>query len=65
MTGTGDADLYLRVGTAPTSSVYDCRPYESGSNESCEVTITTPAPVHLLVRGYAATSTFLLIGRAQ
>ena len=25
--GTGDADLYVRRGSAPTTSTYDCRPY--------------------------------------
>jgi hypothetical protein len=25
--GTGDADLYVKFGSAPTTSVYDCRPY--------------------------------------
>lgn len=33
--GTGDADLYVRRGTEPSSSVYDCRPYQYGNNESC------------------------------
>lgn len=35
MTGTGDADLYVRWGSAPTSSSYTCRPYKNGSNEEC------------------------------
>ena len=33
--GTGDADLYVRKGAAPTDSTYDCRPYKNGNNESC------------------------------
>jgi hypothetical protein len=52
MTGTGDADLYVRVGDSPTTSNYDCRPYLSGSNESC--TIVGPAEVYFGVRGYTA-----------
>ncbi|MGR5390581.1 trypsin-like peptidase domain-containing protein [Vibrio crassostreae] len=35
--GVGDADLYIRSGAEPTKSTYDCRPYRSGSFESCEV----------------------------
>ncbi len=35
LSGTGDADLYLRRGEAPTSTDYDCRPYASGSDERC------------------------------
>ena len=35
--GSGDADLYTRFGSQPTTSSYDCRPYASGNNESCPV----------------------------
>lgn len=60
-TGTGDADLYVRIGTAPTQTTYDCRPYRSDANETCEVNLTTSAPVHVMVRGYSA-STYTLAG---
>ncbi|TQV72196.1 PKD domain-containing protein [Aliikangiella marina] len=33
--GSGDADLYVRFGAAPTDSVYDCRPYRNGNSETC------------------------------
>ncbi|MEO7324793.1 MAG: PKD domain-containing protein, partial [Dokdonella sp.] len=33
--GTGDADMYVKFGSAPTTSSYDCRPYVSGNAESC------------------------------
>ena len=33
---SGDLDLYVRKGTQPTTSAYDCRPYLNGSSESCE-----------------------------
>ncbi len=33
--GTGDADLYVRFGSQPTTNQYDCRPYLNGNNESC------------------------------
>lgn len=62
MTGTGDADLYVRIGTAPTATLYDCRPYKAGSKESCRVNLATDAPIHVMVRGYAATSNFSLTG---
>jgi hypothetical protein len=52
MTGTGDADLYVRVGLAPTTGEYDCRPYQYNSSESCAVSLSSPAPVHVMVRGY-------------
>jgi Bacterial pre-peptidase C-terminal domain len=65
MTGTGDADLYVRVGTAPTTKTYDCRPYKAGSKESCTVELNTDAQLHVMVRGYASDSTYELTGGRQ
>ena len=56
MTGTGDADLYVRNGSAPTVSAYDCRPYTSGSTESC--TQTGAGDFFVSVYGYDATSNY-------
>jgi vibriolysin len=36
--GTGDADMYVKRGAQPTSSVYDYRPYLTGNAESVNVT---------------------------
>ncbi len=64
LTGTGDADLYIRVGKAPTATTFDCRPYKTGTNESCKVDLAQPAPIYVQVRGYAAgNSTFELAGK--
>jgi hypothetical protein len=64
MTGAGgDADLYVRIGSAPTQTAYDCRPYKTGSNETCEVTLAQPAPIHVMVRGYSGTPSFDLVGK--
>ena len=60
MTGTGDADLYVRFGATPTASSYNCRPYLNGSNESCDLTVPTgQTQAYILVNGYAA-ATFSL-----
>jgi hypothetical protein len=56
MTGTGDADLYVRKGGAPTLTSYDCRPYQGGSAESCSV--VGPGAVYVGINGYAASSTY-------
>lgn len=37
MSGTNDADLYVKKDSQPTSSDYDCRPYKSGSAENCSL----------------------------
>jgi hypothetical protein len=61
ITGSGDADLYVRTGAAPTTAQYDCRPYRTSSNETCMVTLNAAAPVHVMVRGYSPTATFHLV----
>ncbi|XPS89403.1 peptidase C1A [Desulfosarcina variabilis str. Montpellier] len=33
--GSGDADLHTLLGARPTSSEYDCQPYQYGNNEEC------------------------------
>lgn len=65
MTGTGDADLYVRKGAAPMTTTYDCRPYKSGSVEECTVALTTPTTIHVMVRGYKDFSTFELVGNIK
>jgi hypothetical protein len=60
ITGSGDADLYVRANEAPTTAKYDCRPYKSGSAEKCTMTLAAPALFHVMVRGYAASSSFHL-----
>nr|WP_328796943.1 PPC domain-containing protein [Luteimonas deserti] len=60
--GTGDADLYVRRGSAPTTTVYDCRPYLSGSNETCSFATPQPGTWHVTVRGYSAYSGATLRG---
>ncbi|MCB9737312.1 MAG: PPC domain-containing protein [Deltaproteobacteria bacterium] len=60
--GSGDADIYVRVGGEPTLSLYDCRPYLGSSNEVCEVELGSEAPIYVLVDGYATSSTFELVG---
>jgi len=54
--GTGDVDLFVRLGTAPTTSSYDCRPYASGNNENCNFATPQSGIYHILVRGYSSYS---------
>ncbi|WP_431687530.1 endonuclease [Hahella sp. NBU794] len=51
--GKGDADLFVRFGAAPTSSVYDCRPYAGGNNETCEFKGPAAGDYHVMVSGYS------------
>ncbi|WP_437554541.1 M57 family metalloprotease [Sorangium sp. So ce367] len=55
MTGTGDPDLYVRFGSAPTTASYSCRPYLSGASETCTLTVPTgQTKAYVKVRGYSA-----------
>ena len=59
ITGTGDADLYVREGNKPTTGSYDCRPYNDGSSESC--TLEAPGDFYVSIRGYKASEFDLAI----
>lgn len=60
--GTGDADMYVRAGSAPTTATYDCRPYASGNSETCTLTPTTATTYYINVRAYSAYSGVTLKG---
>ncbi len=59
--GSGDADLYLRHGSAPTTSTYDCRPYVNGNNETCSVAAPQSGTWHVMVRAYTSFSGVALV----
>jgi len=59
--GSGDADLYVKFGSAPTTSSYDCRPYSSGNNESCSGT-SDNGTYYVMVRGYSSFADVSLTG---
>jgi len=52
--GTGDADLYVKRGVAPTTSDYDYRPYEIGNNETVTVNNPQSGDWFIMIRGYHA-----------
>jgi len=54
--GSGDADLYVKFGSAPTSSDYDCRPYKSGNSESCPITTAQAGTYHVKLVAYSTFS---------
>lgn len=55
MSGSGDPDLYVRVGAAPTATSFGCRPYLDGPGETCSLTVpATGSKVYVSVHGYTA-----------
>ena len=63
--GTGDADLYVRAGAAPTTSTYSCRPYTTGNSETCTFTPSANTTYYVNVRAYAAYSGVSLKGTSN
>lgn len=60
--GTGDADMYVRFGAAPTLTTYDCRPYASGNAETCNIATAQVGTYYVMLNGYAAYSGVTLLG---
>ena len=60
--GTGDADMYVRIGSAPTTTTYNCRPYLTGNSETCTFNAPTAGTYYVNVRAYAAYSGVSLKG---
>lgn len=54
--GTGDVDMYVNFGTSPTTSTYQCRPYQSGNSETCTFTPPSAGTYYIGLRGYSAYS---------
>ena len=54
--GSGDADIYVKFGSAPSSSSYDCRPYKGGNSESCSFATAQAGTYHVMINGYQAYS---------
>ncbi|WNG18522.1 M4 family metallopeptidase [Cystobacter fuscus] len=61
--GTGDADLYVKAGSTPTTSSYDCRPYLSGNAETCNITAKSVATrIYVMVYAYSSYASVSLKG---
>ncbi|MCY1035937.1 M4 family metallopeptidase [Corallococcus sp. BB11-1] len=54
--GTGDADMYVKFGSAPTTSSYDCRSAGASNNETCTLNPAKQGTYYVLIRGYTAFS---------
>jgi len=50
--GTGDADLYVKLGSQPTTTSFDCRSYRVGNWEQCKMTQGS-GTYYVMVRAYS------------
>ena len=60
--GTGDADMYVKLGSAPTDTVYDCRPYTGGNAETCTFAAPSAGTYHVRLKAYSTFSGVSLVG---
>jgi hypothetical protein len=60
--GTGDADMYVKFGAAPTDTVYDCRPYLGGNAETCTFAAPQAGTYYVRVKAYSSYSGVSLVG---
>jgi hypothetical protein len=56
LTGSGDADLYVKKNSAPTASDADCTSNGGSSDETCEITLGAGDTLYYMVLGYADSS---------
>jgi len=60
--GSGDADLYVKFGSAPTTTSYNCRPYKTGNAETCSFAAPSTGRYYIMIQGYSAYSATNLTG---
>ncbi|CAM4132845.1 S8 family serine peptidase [Pseudoalteromonas byunsanensis] len=61
--GSGDADLYVKKGSAPTTSSYDCRPFRNGNSETCSLNSGQGGTYYIMLNGYTSFSGVSLVGQ--
>ncbi|WP_240623933.1 M4 family metallopeptidase [Ahniella affigens] len=60
--GTGDADLYVKFGSAPTDTVNDCKSTGSTNAETCNIATAQAGTYYVAVKGYSAFSGLSITG---
>ncbi len=60
--GTGDVDLYVRFGSPPTTSTFDCSSTSATNSETCSFATPSAGTYHVLLYGFAAYSGVQLVG---
>ncbi len=60
--GTGDADMYVKFGSAPTDTSYDCRPYKTGNAETCTFATPSAGTYYVRLKAYSSFSGVSLLG---
>jgi len=59
---SGDADLYVKFGSNPSLTDYDCKSTSSSSNESCDIASAQTGTYHVMVEAWNAIDGATLTG---
>jgi len=59
--GSGDVDMHVKFGQKATADTYDCRPYETGNTETCNISNIQAGTYHVMLLGYQTYSGVNLI----
>ena len=60
--GTGDADLYVKFGSAPTTTSYTCKSDGGTNSETCNIATAQAGTYYVMVKAYAAFSGMSITG---
>jgi vibriolysin len=60
--GTGDADLYVKFGSQPTTTSYDCKSEGSTTAETCNITTAQAGTYYVTIHAYSTYSGMSLTG---
>lgn len=60
--GSGDGDLYVKFGSSPTTSSYDCRSWNYGNSETCTIANPQAGTYHVMINAYSSFSGMSLTG---
>jgi hypothetical protein len=63
--GSGDADLYVRFGSQPTLTTWDCRPFTPFNSEQCTFPNPTGGDWHIMINAVAGFSGLSLTATYQ
>jgi Zn-dependent metalloprotease len=60
--GTGDADLYVKFGSAPTTTSYTCKSDGGTNAETCNIATAQAGTYYVMVKAYSAFSGLSITG---
>ncbi|MCY7355186.1 MAG: M4 family metallopeptidase [Lysobacter sp.] len=60
--GTGDADLYVKFGSVPTTTSFTCKSEGATNAETCNIATAQTGTYYVLVKGYTAFSGMSITG---